>query len=253
VNLSEAKTILLLYRPGTEAAEDPQMAEALALAKTHPELTSWLQTHSAAQEALRAKFRNITPPPGLKEQIISEQAASHRTVSKRPTALLAVVALLLLAGIIAILWIPHQPSAPENTLADYKNEMVSTALRGYAMDLMTNDPASIRAYLAQNHSPSDFKLPDALHKTALVGCAVENWQGAKVSLICFRTGKPLPPGAEADLWLFVVDGTSVKDSSTDAASEFAKINKLITATWTDGGKLYFLGVQGEEPDIKQYL
>jgi hypothetical protein len=229
------------------------MAEALALAKTHPELASWLQTHSAAQEALRAKFKNIAPPPGLKEQIISEHAASQRTVPKRPTAVLAVVALLMLAGIIAILWLPHQSAAPANTLTDYQNEMVSTALRGYGMGLMTNDPAPIRAYLAQNHAPADFKLPDALRKTALVGCAVENWQGAKVSLLCFRTGKPLPPGAEADLWLFVVDGTSVKDASTGAASEFAKINKLITASWTDGGKLYFLGVQGEEPDIKQYL
>ncbi|HEX4350145.1 MAG TPA: hypothetical protein VH251_07150, partial [Verrucomicrobiae bacterium] len=118
MNPSEAKNILLLHPPGTAAAEDPQMAEALAMAKTHPELASWLETHSAAQEALRAKFRNIAPPPGLREQIISEHAASHRAVSKRPTALLAVVALLLLAGIIAVVWKPHQPSTSENTLAD---------------------------------------------------------------------------------------------------------------------------------------
>jgi hypothetical protein len=243
----------LLHRPGTGAAEDPQMAEALALAKTNAELGSWLETHSAAQEALRAKFKNIAPPPGLKEQIISEHAASRRTVSKRPAVLLAAVVLLLLAGIFAIVWIPRQPQAPEKTLALYKTDMASIAMRDYGMPLMTNDPAPIRAYLAQNHAPADFKLPPKLYKAALVGCAVENWQGAKVSLICFRTGKPLPPGAQADLWLFVVDSTSVKNSPTAAAQEYAKISTLATETWTDGGKLYFLSVEGEEPDIKQYL
>jgi len=253
VNVSEAKSLLLLYRPGMAVTDDPQMSEALALAQTSPELGQWLAAHLAAQEALRTKFRQIAPPPGLKEQIISEHSASRRSVAKRPVALLAIVSLLLLAGILAVVWVSRQPTAPENTLAHYKDEMVSIALRGYAMDLLTNDPAPIRAYLAQQHAPADFKLPAPLHNVALVGCAVENWQGAKVSLICFRTGKPLPPGTAADLWLFVADGTAVKNAPNATAPEFAKINSLITATWTADGKLYFLGVNGEEPDLKQYL
>ena len=38
MNHDEARQILLLYRPGTADAEDPQIAEALALAKREPEL-----------------------------------------------------------------------------------------------------------------------------------------------------------------------------------------------------------------------
>ena len=90
--------------------------------------------------------------------------------------------------------------------------MAGIALRGYAMDLTTNNPAQIRAYLAQNHAPADYVLPAPLEKTAMAGCAIESWQGAKVSMICFRTGKPLPPGEQSDLWLFVVDRASVKDA-----------------------------------------
>jgi hypothetical protein len=253
VNVTEAKSILLLYRPGTADAEDPQFVEALTLARTNPELTSWLEAHSAAQAALRAKFRQVAPPAGLKEQIISEHAAGRHAPAKRPAALLAATILLLVAGIIAAVWIPYRTGAPGKNLASYQADMVSIALRGYTMDLMTNDPAPIRTFLATSTAPADFKLPNPLLKQTLVGCAVENWQGAKVSLVCFHTGKPLPPGAAADLWLFVVDGRSVKDAPKTAAPEFAKINKLITATWTKDGKLYFLGVEGGQPDIKQYL
>ena len=85
MNRDEAKTILLLYRPGTADADDPQIAEALALAKQDPELTRWLVEHCARQETLRAEFRQITVPAGLKEQIISEQAARTRAGIRRRT------------------------------------------------------------------------------------------------------------------------------------------------------------------------
>ena len=118
---------------------------------------------------------------------------------------------------------------------------------------MTNDPAPIRAYLAQQRAPADFVLPAPLQHATLTGCAVENWQGAKVTMLCFRTGKPLPPGATCDLWLFVVDRAAVKNAPVGAAPQLAKVNWLITASWTEGDKLYFLGTEGEAAAIKQYL
>lgn len=173
-------------------------------------------------------------------------------VSKRPSlVVLGGVLAILLLGAGAIYWFLPRPGM-ENTLAYYQQDMVSIALRTYPMDLTTNDPTAIHAYLTQKHA-ADFTLPPGLQKATLVGCAVEPWQNAKVSLVCFRTGKPLPPGTEADLWLFVIDGASVKGDSATAVPTFAKINRLMTATWTGEGKLYLLGVAGDEPDIKQYL
>lgn len=254
MNISEAKSILLLYRPGTADAEDPQMAEALALAQVNPELAAWLKAHCEAQEALRAKFRKMTPPAGLKEQIISEYAAGTRTISKRQTMQFVSVALLLLmTATMAYFWFPRQTPAPENTFAFYQRDMVSLAQRGYAMDLMTNDVAPVRTYLSQSHAPADFTLPSPLQKAALTGCAVEDWQGAKVSMICFRTGKPLTQGAMSDMWLFVVDRASVKDVPGKTVPQPAKINGLITATWIEGDKLYLLGVVGGKQDIQKYL
>lgn len=249
MNLNEAKELLLLYRPATADAADPQMTEALALAKTNPELARWLEAQQAQQGALRAKFSQITVPAGLKEQIISEFAASRRAPATWRNAWFALAALMLLLGILAIVWLPR--SLPENSLTYYQSEMARIALGDYGMDIMTNDATPIHAYLAQQHAP-DFALPAPLQHATLTGCAVREWQGTKVSLICFRTGKPLPPG-KSDLWLFVVDWTTVQNATQTTAPTLMKVNQLMTATWTEGDKLYFLGVEGQEQDIRQYL
>jgi hypothetical protein len=251
VNRDEAKNILLLYRQGTADTDDPQIIEALALAKREPELARWLEEHCARQVVLRDRFQQIAVPAGLKEQIISEYAAERQRILWRKKAVTAVLAVLVLLAVLAPLWFSRH--GHDDTLTIYKNRMASVALRGYAMDLTTNDPEQVRAFLAQNHAPADFVLPAALKQATLTGCAVESWQGVKVSMICFRTGKPPTPGGQSDLWLFVVDRASVRDVPAGNTPFFSKANRLTTAVWTQGGKLYLLGSEGNEQAIKQYL
>jgi hypothetical protein len=250
VNNDEAKNVLLLYRHGTADADDPQIVEALALAERDTELKNWLAVHCARQFVLREKFRQIAAPSGLKEQIISEQATQGKMIfSRQKFALAAVAVLLFLTALIP--WFSHRGHG--DTLAIYQNRMAGVALRGYAMDLATNSPEQIRAYLAQNHAPTDFVLPAGLKQVTLTGCAVENWQGAKVSMVCFHTGKQPAASGASDLWLFVVDRVSIKDAPAESAPQFSKVNRLITATWTQDDKLYLLGVEGDEQTIRQYL
>jgi hypothetical protein len=252
VNVNEAKTILLSYRPGSSDVEDPQVAAALALAKIDPELARWLEAHCARQQAIGEKFRQIIIPAGLKEQIISERAASEKAKFWQPKPMAAMlVAFVLLLGMLAFFWLPKR--GQDDTLSIYQNQMIGIALRGYGMDLTTSDLAQIRAHLAQDRAPADFVLPAALQKVAVAGCAVENWQNAKVSMICFRTGKTLPPGDQSDLWLFVVDRTSLAVLTVGELPQFSKINRLITATWTQGDKIYLLGTAGDESTLRQYL
>ncbi len=80
-----------------------------------------------------------------------------------------------------------------------------------------------------------------------------DWQGSKTSMICFHTGNPSPQNQTSDLWLFVVDSSAVKGDSTVTATQFTKVNGLITATWMQDGKLYMLGMQGDEQTIQKYL
>ncbi len=255
MNHEEIKQILLLYRPGTADAEDPEVAQALALAKNDPELSRWLVEHSARQSALREKFRQLPVLTGLKEQIISEEAAKAKAVSRRDKIVGLAAALAIVVSLLAVVffYLPHKPSSPAPTLATLQGQMAYIAVSSYGMNLETNDAAKIQAYLAANQAPSDYVLPAGLQKAAVAGCAVESWQNSKVSMICFRTGKPLPPNQKSDLWLFVVDPATVKDASTIQSPQYGAVNGLTTVTWIQNNKLYFLAVQGDEDTLKKFL
>ena len=252
MNREAAKTVLLLYRPGLAEDADPQVAEALALAKRDPELARWLEEHCARQNALRTAFQEIVVPEGLREQIVSEQAAQEKMASQRrkftfAAAAVAVVGLIFLMAT----WFPSRPA--DDTFAIYRSRMAGVALRGYAMDLVTNNPAAIRGYFARNQAPADYVLPASLQQAEVVGCAIQSWQGVKVSMICFRSGRPLPPGQQSDLWLFVADRASVKAAPPTDLPQLTAVNRLITAAWSRDGKLYLLETEGSEPVIRQYL
>jgi len=256
VNRNEAKNILLLYRTEADAA-DPQIAAAIALAKLDAELSRWFAEHRAAQNALREKFRQIEVPGGLAQQIISEQQAKSKTILRRPkmifTAAVCAVAILVALGL--FIFENKKENLPRNynTLANYENQMIGVARSVYAMDLAKNDLTQIKNYLAQNRAPADYTLTMSLEKTAATGCAVQNWYGAHVSMICFSTGKPLPKNQPGDLWLFVVDRSAVKDAPQTIPLQIVTIKGNATAIWTDNGKLYLLGVQGDEQTLRKYL
>jgi len=254
MNRDEVKQILSVYRPGTADAQDPEIVEALALVKSDPELSQWLEEHCARQNALREKFRKISIPPALKEQIISEQAARAKNASRREkiVGVVAVAAIAVSLVVIVAINMPHKPRTIANTLANYQSQMVSSALNPYYMHLTTN-ATEVQSFLAQKQAPSDYVLPAGLRNVTITGCAVAGWQNSQASMICFRTGKPLPPGRQSDLWLFVIDLAGVKNVSPIAPPQYAQVNGLITATWTQDNKLYMLGTQGDEQTIQKYL
>lgn len=248
----EAKTILLLYRPGTADATDPQIAEALALAQQDPDLETWLERQAVLQNIVREKFQQIVPPPGLKEKIIAGMPPTAEKIILLPRYVALAAAAVIIAFIaVAFTWTRPQHSGTNN-LADYNREMVSLAQRAYAMDLATSDPAKIHSYLAQTHAP-DFAVPAGLRDIAITGCAVENWQGAHVSMICFKSGKKrLAAGQSSDVWLFVVDSSAIPNAKP-SAPQLGQIDRVATANWMQDGKLYLLAMLGDENSIKTLL
>jgi hypothetical protein len=246
----EAKKILALFRPGSADEKDPSFDEARQLAKTDPELASWFATHCESYLILRPKFQSIPVPPGLKEQILSERKIYRPPFQKYWRPLLAMAAAVaVLAGITVGLW----PFHSETDYTAYRKRMIKTAMGPYSMDLNATNAAQILAFLKTSNAPDNYALSSGLKTAALVGCAVSTWQGNPVSMICFKTGRPMAPGDQSDLWLFVASRKTVSNAPASSAPVFARVNKATTATWSDDHNTYVLAAVGDEVLLRKYL
>ncbi len=250
----QAKQILLAFRPWANDANDPEMAEALALSRENPELAQWLETHCETQTALRNSFKKIAPPAAVKEQIISEHNASLRQTWWRRPAVVATLALIVIFVAIGSILMPHISRGPQLTAFEtFRTRMVNSAAKTYSMDVETNDVAQIRAYLAGKQAHADYVPPSHLdEKTSAVGCAALSWRGKPVAMICYKTGLPLADGSKSDMFLFVADKQDVPDGPRGSSPEFAKVGALTTASWSQNGKLYLLAAL-DESELKRRL
>lgn len=227
---SEARRILQAYRADTRDVELPEVAEALDLAHTDPELRAWFDEHQRVEDALRRKLRSVAPPADLRDRIAAESTQRTIPLWANPAILRAAALLALLA--IAIAWWLSRPSAPDR-FADFRQRMVSSVLRSYHMDVETNDVAEVRGFMARAGSPADFEIPNGLASLELAGGGRLQWRGHPVSLVCFDRGD------REMLFLFVLRRNAVADAPP-ATPTPAQVNKLATLSWSGGDNVYLL-------------
>lgn len=249
MNKQQAREILKLFRPGTEDEADSFFAEARQLAKTDPELAGWHQEQCEAYLALRRKLQAVPVPPTLKARLFQERKIHRPRFRSLGPVLAVAAAVVLLVGVLSMFGAFHSPA---NSFAAYRKRMTETALRTYTMVPMA-DADQIRKFLQANNAPADYSLPAGIKNAAVVGCAVSSWQGHPVSMLCFKTGRPLPPGDQSDLWLFVADRSAFPKAPPPGAPVFGRLNKARTASWSDDKKTYLLAVVGNEELLGKFL
>ena len=71
-------------------------------------------------------------------------------------------------------------------------------------------------------------------------------------MVCFRTGKPLPPGAKSDLFLFVIEQKDLSNAPQADAPVFADVSTMATVTWKADGKVFLL-TASDPTELKQRL
>ncbi len=246
----EAREILALYRPGGLDAADPRMAEALQQAQRDPELAAWLEQQSAANAAIRAKFKEIPVPTGLKHKIIIGQLEQTRVVRLPGTVkiLAAAAAIVVLS---AIAWFTFNRTQQDHyTFTTYRDRMSRSVQLGVPyMDMRSTNQSEIAAYCQSRGGPADVVLPANLQSLPGEGGAILLFNNQKVAMFCLNGTNS---AGKNDLWVFVVD-KSVLPDPPPAKPQFLQIANLMTASWTAGGKVFVLAAPGTEKDLQKYL
>jgi hypothetical protein len=247
MNQSEAQRVLLLYRPGTAETGDPEMAEALELARRDPELGRWFEQHRAFQKTMRARFRQIEVPAHLRTSLLIQGAAQTKIPPSQarwrsPVWLTAAAAVLLLLGLVGV-WL--KPRIPDR-FANYRSRVLGEALRQYRMDIVTNDMQQVRQFLASRGAPADYDLTRGLEQLQLTGGGRLIWRSNPVTMVCFDRGD------KQMLFLFVMKRSGVKDPPPKTP-RLTRVHQMMTASWTRGDHSYVLAGP-EDPDFaRKYL
>ena len=233
----QAREILSAYRPGRGGETDPQIAEALALARRDPELGSWLEQQSAFDAMVVAKLQHAPVPDGLKAMILAERKIIRPQIRWFQPAYLAAAAAVVIATTGVVLGVRWYEQRPFN---DYREHMVALVSRKYKMNVESKDLEKLRETFAARGWPSDYVVPRSLQSLPLLGGMVIEWKGHKVSLICW--------GVEGDdskgKWLFVTDPAGLPWVPSASAPSKTRVDGLGTKSWTANGKLYLLAAPG---------
>jgi uncharacterized membrane protein YbaN (DUF454 family) len=243
VTRDQAKEILLRFRPGSGDAEESDVAAALEFARQDLELSAWLKDHSAFQKSVQIKLRGVRPPADLKASSLAAREGRNRIIWLRSPALWAAAAAIALLLSLGVWWV--QPRE-DRTFSGFRERMVRTVLRDYRMDLLTSDLGQIRRYLTANQAHGDYVLTKALQQVPGYGCAVLSWQNHRIAMVCFE------PNQGQEVYLFVADRADVPDAPASGSPRFQRVNRLNTAVWTNGSKVYLLAAEGNESLLVKY-
>lgn len=244
MNSDQAKEILLLYRPGTADAEDPEIVEAMAVARRDPELARWFERHVAFQSAMRTSFRQIAVPEHLKLELLAGRKIIRPSVWWQRPVWLAAAAVVVIALGLAAFWL--RPTVPDR-FANFQQMMVSKAENvAYAMDWPTNDMRALRTALAGRGAPANYEVPKGLARLQLTGGAALTWRANPVSMVCFDRGD------KQMVFLFVMKRSALKDPPPEKPL-VAKIDALTTVSWTSGDQAYLLAGPEEANFLQKYL
>jgi uncharacterized membrane protein YbaN (DUF454 family) len=243
MNAQEAREILLLYRPGTDDANDPAVAEALAMARRDPELARWFENHCAFQEQMRARLRGIEVPPDLKAALLAEaKIIRPQPWWQQPAWIAAAAAVVVLLGLAGF----YLRAPSSDRLANFQSRMISTATREYQMDLVTNDMRQLRQFIAARGAPADYDLTQGLEKLSLTGGGLLRWRNHPVAMVCFDRGD------KQMLFLFVLKRAAIQDPPPETP-RLSKVDDLLAVTWSRGENVYLLAGPDEADFLRKYL
>lgn len=256
----QTREILAAVRPGTSDENDPRCAEALALTKADAELGAWFERQLKFDAALRSKLRQIAPPSHLKEQLLAGRPRPVHVVWFRRPAFWAAAASLAVLLVLGNWWLSdREGGTPLDHLgrngaasgpiefATYREKMARIVSGKYKISFKTTDLEKIRAYLAKNRGHVNYLIPPRLEQLPGQGTAVLTWRKSTVSLICLESP------AKQTLYLFITNRTDVPDAPADTAPQFAQLDRLASATWSQDDKVYLLMIQGDGASLQDYF
>ena len=234
MNNQEAKFILRAYRSNGVDANDALFAEALRQAQQDPVLRTWLASEQALDAAIASKLKDITPPAGLREAILTgaKVSSNRRSFWRQPQWIsLGAAAALLITTSIAV-W-PKRASAESRLLTEFAlKDTAGPSHDGHGVEVQ-----ALQAMLGNSNLRLREGLAVDFNALRGTGCRTLHVDGREVFEICFnRNGT----------WfhLYAVRASSGETLSTSEEIEYRERGRFSCASWSDQSSGFRFAVVG---------
>lgn len=216
--------------------------EARAFVEKDAELAAWHEKRAAFDEAAAEVFQGMTPPPGLRENIL--RAAKQPT--RRPLRWITPTAIAA-AACVAFGWTLLWPgnSAMAAWESDSLNVIAKVEYGVMRLDQKATTYEAVKEHLTQNECPCPSSLPSGLAGLKTYGCKRVKIEGRAATIICFE----LQPGREAHL--IVLDNTDLCDCPAADEPCFKTAKNWHYAAWSHGSHAFMLATTADEAVLRK--
>lgn len=115
-------------------------------------------------------------------------------------------------------------------------------MRGF--DKAGRDPLQLKTYLANNGAPTPDQLPSLLLDSGSMGCVTFDYDGTKMSMICFEAD---------DLYHLITINKNELPEQFSADPQMFQHDHNAFKVWEEGDKVMILSVEGTEQDIPEFI
>ncbi len=271
----EAKQLLELCRPGhDEDRQDPALAEAFALLKSDAALRAWFDEQQAADARISESINSIEPPSDLKASILAgmrlhqANASSEHAEAAIPfpeqkigaprnsnwwlspwTGIAALFVIMMV-----ILNVPKgESSAPNQAnqpalaglppVIQFLSQEIDS-LKSRDFDKRDNQADHLQTFLASTQAPSPASIPDCLGKMPTIGCVTFEYEGSKLSMICFKDG---------EVYHLITADKATYPGALSTEPEVFQCKDKAFRVWVEGEQVKILTVHGTKEDIPEFI
>lgn len=242
---SETRARLGLWRRPQDGADDPQLSAAHERSEQDAALRQWWEAERKLDRTIGEKLHAAPVPPDLREQILASRKVVRHYGFRWGRALAYAAAAIAVLAVLFSSW--RGPFQPNDSLADYRDEMVGFIRIAPSLAMETGDLDRIQSWLAGKGNFTALQVPEPLQKMEPVGCRTLRFRARDVALICFRREK------DSLVHLFVVDRSAFPRMRSGEKPVMGQSAGWQTAAWENGGKVYLLTAQGDEKLLRHYL
>jgi hypothetical protein len=231
MNNTEAKFILNAYRPNGCDAGDVAFSAALDQAKADPALGVWLAREQAHGAAVAAKLREVAPPAGLRDAILTGGRMSGGNVTALPSQrvrwvqplwLAAAAAVALLLTVSAVIWTKRAPADEPLTSFALNDALETQAHGGHGAAT-----GALQATLSNSSTRLTAALPISFATLRSNGCRTMSVAGRDVLEVCFQRDGNL-------FHCYIARIEDFPGAPVKAGPSFAQSGSVAAATWSDG-------------------